>query len=70
MEYFKALLIKTGLIQRVREPQQILRAHEKVVRMMMEADGFEQEDSLDDTSGVVDAILAGIEAPLSALQPI
>lgn len=44
MEYFKALLLKSGLIRRVREPQYILRAHEKVIRLMMKS-----EDALKST---------------------
>lgn len=47
VEYFKALLLKSGLIQRVREPQHILRAHEKVIRLMMKSDNAHKSNHVE-----------------------
>ncbi|GMH41555.1 hypothetical protein BSKO_09465 [Bryopsis sp. KO-2023] len=62
VEYFKALLLKTGLIRRVREPQQILRSHESIIRLMMKTDSKQsEENSISKRGGLqVVCVLMGI----------
>eukprot|EP00210_Caulerpa_lentillifera_P008089 g7723.t1 len=49
VEYFKYLLIKSGMLKRVREPQQILRMHERILHLKSQ----EQDQMVDSKTELV-----------------